>query len=442
MTKRNFVRIISYIGFMLIVVVAGVMISTSNMRIYKQQLEVSYQQSLGELNECLENVNTDITKSLYSGSRGELYDLSRDLYAQCGVAKNAMSRLPVSQMELNNAYKFLSQCSDYAQYIGQKIDSGEEISSNEHNNLKILLGYAQKFLQQTNEMVNTVNSGALITENMVSSGGEINVSALSNSFSVGAKAFEDYPTLLYDGPFSDQILNKKSTLVTQADVLTKEECKTIAARALGVSPNNVNYENDEKSILPCFTFKCGRYTVSVTKQGGFIKEIIYSGLVNNADITPENACNLAVSALDKLGYKNMEVCYYATQGNICTVNCAYTQKGVRHYADQIKVGISLADGATVSLDAKTYLTNHIERQMESPVLTKDEAAERVSKFLEVKSARLCTIPKESGAEKYCYEFTCTSKDTGEDALVYINTKTGNEEDIMLLLYLDNGTMVK
>lgn len=442
MTKRSLIRIVSYIAFLLVIILCAIMISSSNMRSYKQQLEVSYQQSLGELSECLDNINTDITKSLYSNSNGELYDLSRDLYAQCSTAKNAMSRLPVSQMELNNAYKFLSQCSDYAQYIGQKIDSGKEITDNEHNNLMMLLEYAQKFSEQTREMVNTVNNGALITDNQISSGGEINVSALSNSFSVGAKTFEDFPTLIYDGPFSDQVLNKHSSLVSSSEVYTKEQCKVIAARALNVSPNNISYETDDKSKIPSFTFKCGRYTISVTKQGGYIKEILYSGLINSSDITSENACNLAISTLERLGYKNMEVCYFATQNNICTVNCAYSKDGVRNYADLIKVGISLADGETLTVDAKTYLINHTNRKYNSPKLSIEQAQGKVSKYLEVTSSRICTIPKESGAEKLCYEFTCKSKNTGENALVYINCETGVEEDILLMLQLDNGTMVK
>lgn len=442
MTKRIYVRIVSYIGFMLALLIATAIIGTSSMKAYKAELEISYQQSLSELNECLNQIDTDITKSLYSNSYGEIYDLSRDLYAVCSTAKNAMSRLPVSQLELNNAYKFLSQCSDYAQYIGKKAEKGDEISDEEHNNLKALLNYAQKFSERTNEMVATVNAGAKITDNQVGKAGEINVSALSNSFSTGAKTFDDFPTLIYDGPFSDQVLGRNSKLVSQSEVYTKEECREIAAKALGANINAVSYETDDKSKIPCFTFKCGRYTVLVTKQGGYIKEIVYSGLINSSNISQENACNLASSALKELGYGDMEVCYYSTQNNICTINCAYEKDGVRYYGDLIKVGISMADGEVINLDAATYLTNHYAREKQEIPLGEDEAKSKVSKYLTIESSRICTIPKESGNEAQCYEFTCKSKDTGENALIYINTQTGFEEDIMIMLNSDNGTLVK
>ena len=442
MTKRSYIRIVSYIGFMLAVIVISSVMSATNMKAYKTELEVSYQQSLAEFAECLDKVDTDITKSLVSNSKGEVYDLSRDLYAQCSTAKNAMSRLPVSQMELGNAYKFLSQCSDYAQYIGNKIDKNEIITEEEHQNLKNLLGYAQKFSEQAKDMVATVNAGAMITEGEVKSVNQINISPLSNSFSAGAEIFEDFPTLLYDGPFSDQVLNKASKLVKSGDVKTREECRKIFASAIGTDVNNVSYETDDKSKIPCYTFKCGRYTGLVTKQGGYIKEILYSGKIQNSNITAENACNLAVNALEELGYSNMTVCYYNVENNICTINCAYQKDNVCYYSDLIKVGISMNDGELVSVDSKTYLTNHTNRKPKIAKLSTNQAKKKLSKYLEVKNSKMCVIPKESGKEIQCYEFTCKSKDTGEDTLVYINCDTGEEEDIMIVLKSASGTLVK
>ena len=138
MKLRNFVRISSVTAFALAALIAVTVINTKHMNTYKQQLEVNYRQSLSELNESLDLINTDLTKSLYSNSDAELSKISRDLYAECAAAKNAVSRLPVTQTELSNIYKFLSQASDYAQFIGSKIERGEAVSTNEHQTLKVL----------------------------------------------------------------------------------------------------------------------------------------------------------------------------------------------------------------------------------------------------------------------------------------------------------------
>lgn len=442
MQKRSYIRLVSYIGFILAIITTTAIISTTSLRDTRQELEVSYQQSLTELDECLTQVNTDITKSLYSNDYGEIYDLSRDLYAQCSTAKNAMSRLPIKQMELNGAYKFLSQCSDYAQYIGLKVDNNEKITDKERENLKVLLKYCESFNKSTNQMVSSVSNGAKIIDYEVKAVKKTNTNALTNNFSQSAKTFEDFPTLIYDGPFSDQVINKNSKLVSGKRVYSKEECRKIAAKALNLSIKNIITETDDQSKIPCYTFKSGRYTILITKQGGFVKEMLYSAPIVNSKISQKNACNLAKVYLKNIGYNNMEVCYFATQDNICTVNFAYKKGKITYYSDLIKVGVSMENGKIISLDAKTYLTNHQKRKLNSIKLSLDNAKNRVSNYLTIKNSKLCVIPKESGKEVLCYEFTCNSKDTGEDALIYINCENGKEEDILLLLKADNGTMVK
>ncbi len=442
LTRRSYIRIISFIIAIFAVLTAFAIITTSNMRSYKTQLEASYQQSLGELSGCLEAVNTDLTKTLYSNSSQELYTLSRDLFAQCQTAKNAVSRLPVSQMELGNVYKFLSQAGDYAQYITSELESGKTIDEKQHKNLYTLLSYAEKFSDSANRMVSISQSGAKITDGAVKNGEAISAKLLDTGFSNGAKTFESYPTLLYDGPFSDVVLNKKSKLVTSSEVRTQDECRDIAAKALGVNSRRVIFSTDDKSLLPSYTFRCGRYTISVTKQGGYVKSILYSGAVTNSSITEENAKNLAVRYLKELGFDNMKESYYSTKNNVCTINFAYTEGAMYCYPDLIKVSVALDSGKITALDSATYLTNHIPRSKFSPRLTAAQAQKRLSPYLTVNAVKQCVIPKENGKEVQCWEFSCTGKDTGEDILVYINSKTGAEEDIMLLLYTDGGTLVK
>ena len=442
MTRRTYIRIVSFISFLLFILIAAVMINTKLMLDYKQRLETTYQQSLSELGESLNNVNTSLTKSLYSDSDGEIYNLSRDLFASCSVAKNALSRLPVSQLELANTYKFLSQAGDYAQYIASQLEEGKTIGEEEHKNLKTLLDYSEKICKSCDDMIRVAQAGGKITEGEIKNTSSLPVSALSNSFSQSAKAFESFPTLLYDGPFSEQVLNKKSKYISKKKVFTREQCRKIAADALGVNPTAVSFEGDDKSKLPCFTFNCARYNISVTKQGGFIKSIMYSGLINSSDISEENAVNIASEFLKNIGYKNMSESYCSTQNNVCTISFIYEKDGVYFYPDMIKCSVSMSDGKIISLDAQTYLTNHTKRKAFSPNLSKKQAASKVSPYLDINSSKKCVIPKENGKEKQCWEFSCTSTQTGEDALVYINAETGKEEDIMILLHTDGGTTVK
>lgn len=442
MSKRSLIRITTYMIAAVTALTALTIINTGKMNYYKNQLEVNYRHSLAELGECMDAVNTDLTKSVYANSPEEMRTISRDLFAQCSTSKNAISRLPVAQMELSNTYKFLTQASDYAQYIGAKIESGKSINEQEHRNLLALLRYAETLNTSVRDMRQLAESGAKITEGKVKNEHAPIATPLSLQFSESAKTFESFPTLLYDGPYSDQVLQKKSTMLSTAPVTAKEACTARAADCLQVPKQKIIFAENESSRLPCYTFKSGRYTVSVTKQGGYIKSMLYSGIANQKNITEENAVNLAKNFLTRIGYPQMEQTYYSTQDNICTINFAFSQNDVLYYPDLIKCGVSLETGAVVTLDAATFLTNHTQRTAFSPKLSEKQARAYVSPYLQIKNSKRCVIPKENGTQAACYEFTCTSNDTGEDTLIYINQDTGVEEDILLLLYTDNGTLVK
>lgn len=441
MTKRGYIRLFSYaIAFAAVLSIYAIMnMTTANS--YKAQLELNYQQSLNELSENLDSIETNLTKSVYSNSDKMLMDISKDLYAECSQAKDALSRLPVEQMNLNSTYKFITQASDYASYIANKIAANQSISDEEHQNLTKLLKYSKELNESVSNMATIANNGADIDTDELKAK-EMKISSLSHSFSATSKVFKDYPTLLYDGPFADAVLNRKSTLLEKAEQVSRENAREVAAKALGCNISEVTYSGEDSGDMPCYTFTYSQKTIGITKKGGYVAYILYGGKINRSSIDKDNAINLAQSYLNMLGYSNMENTYYATNNNICTINFAYKTGNTTYYADLIKVGVSMDNGKIVSLEAQGYLTNHIKRKGFDCKLTKSEAQSKLSKNLEVINCKKCVIPKENGKEANCYEFRCKSSETKEEVLIYIDADKGYEEDIMLLLYSDGGTLTK
>ena len=92
-------------------------------------------------------------------------------------------------------------------------------------------------------------------------------------------------------------------------------------------------------------------------------------------------------------------------------------------------------------EASGYLTNHTERAFESAAVTAEEAAKTVSPKLKIRETALALIPTKGGEEKRCYEFVCETEEKKE-ILVYINAVTCEEEDILVLLKSDGGTLAK
>lgn len=442
MTKRGYIRLFSY-AIAVVAILAGFAIVNMNMAAnYKAQLENNYQQSLNELSETMDSIETNLTKSIYSNSDKMLYEISSDLYSECTKAKDALSRLPVGQMNLSSTYKFISQASDYATYIAQKTASGETVSEEEHNNLSTLLNYASQLNTSIESMVSICNNGGLITASNVKNEDNITVNALTNDMTTAENAFKDYPTLLYDGPFADAVLNRESEMLKNADSYSKEDAIDIAAYAMDCSTDQVSFESEEDGNLPCYVFTYGQKTVGITKSGGYVAYMLYGGKITKSTVTEQNAVNIAKNYLDKLGYENMTETYYMTDNNVCVINFAYTVSNVVYYSDLIKVGVSMNDGEIVSMEAKGFLVNHRDRTAFKATEKQADLQKNLSPYLEVLDVKRCVIPKDNGTETMCYEFHCESSETNEEVLIYVNANTGAEENILLLLYSDGGTLTK
>lgn len=443
MSFRNTIRLFSYAVAIVAVLAAYAIIGNNQSAAYKTKLEAVYQQSLTELSECLDSIETNLTKSGYAATPTMMATLSEDLYSECSLAKNELSHLPIEQMNLGGTYKFLSQAADYAEYLSEKTRTGTEISKEEYENMLKLLDYAKSYSKNVKEMVTRCTNGGDITGNEVKSknSGE-NVASLSLDFSQAEETFSDYPTLIYDGPFADAVLNREPAVTKDAPAKTRDECLKIAAKALYVQAKKLTYSGDSNGAIPCYSYTMDGYTVAVSKGGGYVAYILGSGKKTTQTITPENAINVAKAYLKRIGYKDMEQTYYAVENNVCVINFAYTKNNVVYYSDLIKVGISLADGKIYSLEADGYLTNHKDRNDFSMKLSEKNLQKKISSHVEIISSRKCVIPKKNGKEAACMEYHCRNKESGDEVLIYINTQTGEEENILMLLYSDNGTLTK
>ena len=439
MKKRSLIRAMSFAACFIAVIAVYAIKGNIESNRYKSRLEAVYQQNLNELAGTLDEIETSLQKSEYACSGNMMNSLSSDLYSQCNAAKSSLAALPVDQLNLTGAYKFLSQTGDYARYLSQK----SELTDEDYDNLHALLGYAQKYKSFANSMLERCAGGAKISDNEISSSSVANtkVSAFSLDFNTAEEAFENYPTLLYDGPYADAVLDKEPEINSEREY-TKAECQKIAADLIGAEAGALLYRSDENGKIPAYNFSYKYMTVSITKHGGRLLYIINDGTAKAQNTTEENAINNAKAFLKKAGYDNMAQSYYAVYDNICVINFAYCVNNITYYSDLIKVGVSLETGRVYSFEAIGYLTNHTNRIAFDEALSEEELAALLPGSVTVAGTHLCVIPKENGKEAQCREFHCISKRTGDEALIYLNAKTGAQEDILILLYSDDGTLTK
>ena len=129
---------------------------------------------------------------------------------------------------------------------------------------------------------------------------------------------------------------------------------------------------------------------------------------------------------------------YLKNDNTATINYACRQDDVTMYPDLIKLKIALDNGEVVGMEAKSYLSNHTERDIPEPAISMEEAVKKLNVNMKIYSSGLAYIPTDYGKEIFCYEFKGKLDD--RDFIVYINAQTGEEEDILMIVNTPNGVL--
>ena len=439
MKKQTYIRIISFLSVLTIVLSATSVIYGVKANRMKILLAAERERSLAELSEAIGAMGVSLQKSLYTSDGRKLSEAGSELSRLSTVAKDSLSELTDENEQTETLFRFLSQVGDYTTYLSTK----EKLSQKEKKQLSALYDYAVKLSEEIEKLTMGYLNGEISFEkasgNLQSEEEKLD---FLTSFSDANQTIGDYPTLLYDGPFSDSILGREALGVKNEREITKEEGRNIAAKILGVKPTELRDEADRDSALSLYCYSKGEKFIGITKKGGFLCYLTNPDFVKEATISTDEAVKRAEAFLDSNGYKSMASSYYSTFDDVCTINFAYKTNGITHYADLVKVSVALDSGRVVAFDAEGYLMNHTERNYPEETLSEKECRKAVLPSLNIMNVEETVIPLENGKEKHCLEYHCLDKERNQEVLIYIDRVTGKEENILLLLYSDGGVLTK
>lgn len=444
-SKRTIVRIYCFALALAVILGAGWYSSHKKSESYRSQLEAGYMRAIDELAAYLENLHTDLTKSMYTGTPLQLSKLSSRVYQQTGLAKNALEQIPTSGVNLANTYKFLSQAGDYALALANRTAAGTPLTDEDRQSLKQLDQSCQSLKEQLYLLQDELLTGGMSFQKLERIARSVDDSQAVQAGSIGGgfQELEDSlaqgPALIYDGPFSDHILEREPRMTQDAPEVPREQALELASTVSGLPASQLRAENDEDGKMPSYAFSADNLSVSVTKNGGYLCYFLNSRQVGEARVGVEQALSNARAWLDALGVGPLAQTYYELSGQVVTINYAAQDGDITCYTDLIKVSVSLDEGEVTAYDARGYLTNHQQRDYPQSALTADEAKAVLSPLLTPEAPRLALIPTAGLGEQLCYEFRCTAED-GQPVLVYINVETGEEAQILLLLISENGTL--
>lgn len=439
--KQTIVKIVSFLSVALLVI-GGFWIREYNKnQQYLLMIENQYSRAFEQLNSSLNSVSIAMQKMAYVSSAKKMGALSAEIFSEAELAKTALSELPMGQSNISTIYRFLSQVGNYTLSVSKNITNENGVSSKQREELK-------KLSQTANEVTKVINDSGIEHNNAekwakaIEDGlnNVVDEESLAASLTELEENLADYPTLIYDGPYSDHILEKQPLMTTAAVEYSQNEAQDIASKVAG-QDNKLRFEDMQGGKIECYRFVDNNINVAVSKRGGYVVYMRKNRVVGENLLSYEQALLKAKRFLQEMQIYNMTDTYYYTDNGVCVINFAYLDGQTICYTDLIKVGVAMDTGEIMLLETAGYLTNHTERAFKTAEFTIEQASEKISSDLEISESAIALIPTDSGGEVRCYEFLCKAQDN-QEILVYINMLTLEEEQIYILLKSDGGTLVK
>lgn len=421
---------------------------------YRNYLQGEYSKNMHELITSVENIRVNLGKAAITGSREQKIVTFEEIFRHSAIANDKLHSLPIPQQNIDNTSRFLSQVGDFSYSLVRASTEGRDLNNKEYDNIDKLKQESFTLQTDLNNVLADINEGKVKWGEIrkkasgvfaKGAGGE----SLTTQFAAIQKQIAQYPTLIYDGPFSDNVLDIKPKIVSQQEV-NVSQATDVVNKVIG-SDRIAKLENlpsDGKTRIPSYRFKAtinGRndkentVTCEVSKNGGKVIYMLDNRLVDNPTMDIKKASDIGAKYLQNLGYNNMISTYSLRYDNTAIINYILNQNNVVIYPDQIKLKIAMDDGSIIGIESEKYLVAHEEnRKIETPKISQADAQTKVSNRLKISTIRLAVIPTETDKEVLCYEFAGSYKE--DKYVVYINAQTGYEQRIIQIINTPNGEL--
>ncbi len=450
-TKRIFIRVVTYCIAFLVALSSFAIYQYRSAVVFERESDHSYRQSLGDLSSALTGMDGCMVKLTYTSSPTQIVSLATKISTYAGAANLAMSNLPMDKLKLDKVSSFISQVSGYTSALSKSAAAGLSPTTDQFETLRELSSYSTLISGVVTDLNAALQDGDLSSyrvADLFSSSSVQNAYAVkamstlpefNNVFTELDREFENYPKLIYDGPFSEHLLNTEPVFLKSMGQVDFDQAKKYVASLFGKNEDEVSSLGESDGTIPVYFAGFDNTICEISKAGGYPVSIRVNRDVGENKIQ-DSASTFASAFLKKIGLTSMQESYHLIEDNVMVINYAYLDQNVMCYPDLVKVGVALDNGEIVSFEASGFLYNHKNRGAAlSPLKTSEICAKEVNGELTITSSKLCVMPTEGKNEVLCYEYLCQSP-SFETFLVYVNANTGQTENILILEKSDQGEL--
>ncbi|MBR5232352.1 MAG: germination protein YpeB [Clostridia bacterium] len=381
----------------------------------------------------MEQLRLNIDKAILSRDEGQNAVLLGKIGSDAAAVHAQLSALPLAHSAMAEAVKMCNQMSGYAAALQEK--AMETLPEEDAQTLEKLSQSCAQLLEHLQSAY-----GQMQDRNVRFDRAQVYMLDADSK----ARPLEDmsgridYPTLIYDGPFSDVVSENAPRGLGKKEI-PRSEAAAVARGYLGEAALSAELTQECGGTIPAWGVKVETddctLQMAVTKQGG---DVLWM-FPENADFALkyglEECKKAAEEFLSVHGYGDMHLTFWQIYGGMATLSYAAVQEGVVLYPDLIKVQVRMDTLEAVGIEARHYLTSHVRRENLTPAVSEKEARQAISNRMSNVSSQLCVIPQ-NGREYLCWEFT--GDYNGNTYYVYIDAMTGRQRDIQRLVQTQFG----
>lgn len=407
---------------------------------YKLSLENVYEKNFYNLLDSVNTAENDLSKVLASSGSTYQSKLLNSVAKASNEAQISVAALPLTQGDISDMVKMVNQVYGYTSTLSDKIAKGQSLNESEIETLEDVYQNILLLKNQLNEFSRKMQSGySILDQSVFNEDGTTNFTQI---FTQMNDLDVKYPTMIYDGPFSDSVVNSKIKGLSGGVVSKEEGEKTIKKHFKNLT--ELKYQETTKGRFETYNYRAlnsdqESLYIQVTKTGGKILTVSGCGKNGAGKIDSAQAEKIALDFAKGNGIENAKVVWSDKLYEDLYLNIAPLQEGIILYPDLVKVKIDLTTGTIVGYDATSYFTNHTSRTLNQGSLTKEQAEAKVPSTFSIVQTRKTLSPLDYNREVVCFEVEAKKDDN--TYYFYFNVENGETENILKVVKTDNGNLL-
>lgn len=255
----------------------------------RREMAMQQQREMADVIAAMADIEVNLSKLLIASGARQSVSLLGETALLAQHVESGLSRMAVSEQTAGDAMKFAGQMGQYSLALAAQVSDGGMLTGDDERQIEDMMQACHALGQQ-----------------LAGQGGEISWPDAETDSGI------EYPSLIYDGPFSDGKTDRQSALLNTSR-FSRQQAREAAAKYAGVTVEHVTEAADSGGRFEAFGFTAdtpdGHIAVQVTGQGGFLLWM----MPENAEFAQrrgeEECLQNAKVYLADVGFGEMEPCF-------------------------------------------------------------------------------------------------------------------------------------